>query len=183
MSFRGVDKDFGSLIRGLQDQINEIKRNTGKAKQNTLRLGNWVLSAEEDTRIAMTNLITKKTTYVGEQSIPFVGSKEWSYSGVVSPKVPFLAPAWGCPYPVTINRVIYHLQAASSSDYLLNNFIGTTNVQQFTLLAGRTFFEQRVEWDVIEGTKFFPGMEASSGGSGQELTVEYWYNGLYPGGL
>lgn len=65
MSYRGVNQSALDLIRDLKDEIEVLKRQVGSVKQNTIRLGDWVLEAVDDSRVRMTNLVTGEISYIG----------------------------------------------------------------------------------------------------------------------
>jgi hypothetical protein len=65
MTFRVTSSNVLEVVRGLVDEIDVLKRQTGTVKQNTIRLGNWVLEAEADELVRMTNLVTGVVSYVG----------------------------------------------------------------------------------------------------------------------
>lgn len=65
MSYREVDPNIVSLIKSLQADIEFLKNQIGKTRQNSIRLGNWVLEAESDEKVKMTNVKTGVVTYVG----------------------------------------------------------------------------------------------------------------------
>lgn len=69
MSFREVDPDLVKIILELQKDISELQAGLGKTRQNTVRLGDYVLEAESDEHVKMTNVRTGDVSYVGWQTI------------------------------------------------------------------------------------------------------------------
>lgn len=65
MSFRQTDPNIIAIIRSLEADIRALKAQLGSTRQNSIRLGNWVLEAESDEKVRMTNVKTGKVTYVG----------------------------------------------------------------------------------------------------------------------
>lgn len=65
MSFRDVDPGLVALIRKLQDEIADLRASVGAVRQNSIRLGDWVLEAIDDEKVRMTNLVTGVETFVG----------------------------------------------------------------------------------------------------------------------
>jgi hypothetical protein len=68
MSFRSVDGNIADVIKSLQSQINELRNGVGATRQNTIRLGDWVIEAITDHRLKMTNTVTKEISYAGGPS-------------------------------------------------------------------------------------------------------------------
>lgn len=65
MSYRGANLTAVDILRNYKDELDRLKLDQGTTKQNTIRLGNWVLEAEADELVKMTNLITGVVSYVG----------------------------------------------------------------------------------------------------------------------
>jgi hypothetical protein len=65
MTYRGTTNTSLDVIRDLIDEVNELKRQIGSVKQNTIRLGDWVLEAVDDSLVKMTNLVTGEESFIG----------------------------------------------------------------------------------------------------------------------
>lgn len=65
MTFRVTPTNVLDVVRELVDQIDVLKRQTGTVKQNTIRLGDWVLEAVDDSLVRMTNLVSGEESYIG----------------------------------------------------------------------------------------------------------------------
>lgn len=68
MSFRGPDQNIFDIIRTLQERVDLLERGTGSVRQNTIRMGNWVLEPIDDALVKMTNLVTGIESYIGAPS-------------------------------------------------------------------------------------------------------------------
>lgn len=81
MTFRITPQNSLDVIRNLVDEVERLKRQIGTVNQNTIRLGNWVLEAEADELVKMTNLVTGAVSYVGAnaESTTVVESGEGAY--------------------------------------------------------------------------------------------------------
>lgn len=181
MSYRGEPRDLIQLVQNMNDRLTALERDRAATKQNNVRLGDWVLETEEDKRVRMTNLRTKEVTYIGDQYIPFVNSKEWSYAGVVAPDADILAPKLVTPIDLTLTHVIVSLQTASTSDYTIGTVIEGSTVSTHTLAAGNTKVTWKVSIDVPQDAALYPRITANAAGDGTELSVVYWYTGVYQG--
>lgn len=181
MSFRGVDQNLAGLIRSMTDRLTRLEKQVGQIRQNTIRMGQWVIEADGDKRLKMTNLETGEVTYVGDQYIPFVASKEWSFAGTVAPSSDVIAPAWCTPHEITLTHVIVQLQTPSAVDYTVRTYVNDVNVLNTTLPAGLKKKLVTLELDVPGEDNVYPYLEAASGGTGTELSVTYWYTGIYTG--
>lgn len=71
MSYRGGNPDLLALIQKMRAEVEELKKE--QVRQNTLRLGNFVLEAEGPAKVKMTNLETGKVSYVGRVRYEFHG--------------------------------------------------------------------------------------------------------------
>ena len=183
MSFRGGPQDVFQLIRSIEDRLALLERNGPRTKQNTVRLGNWVIEADGDKKLKMTNLDTGIVTYVGSQSIPFVNSKEWSYAGTVAPSVDVHAPKLACPYNLTLTNVTIQLQTASSTDYTVTTYVDGGPVDIHTLLAGQITALKPISIDIYPGQTLYPVLSSNPSATGTELSITYWYTGIYTGDL
>jgi hypothetical protein len=68
MSYRRPDQNAIDLIRSLTERVEQIERGTGTVRQNTIRMGQWVLEAVDDALVKMTNLTTGVESYIGAPS-------------------------------------------------------------------------------------------------------------------
>jgi hypothetical protein len=65
VSYRASKQDIVSILKGMIQEVRGLKEATGSVRQNTLRLGDFVLEAEDDTKVKMTNLGSGVQSYVG----------------------------------------------------------------------------------------------------------------------
>lgn len=65
MSYRQTDENLVEILRRMRSEVDELLIATGSVRQNTIRLGDFVLEAEDDTKVKMYNLETGKKSYVG----------------------------------------------------------------------------------------------------------------------
>jgi prefoldin subunit 5 len=65
MSYRSIDPDIAEIIKQLRTEIESLRAQIGAIRQNSIRLGNWVLEAVEDEKVKMTNVKTGAETFVG----------------------------------------------------------------------------------------------------------------------
>lgn len=65
MTIRNVDQNLVQMIRDLQEEVRLLKSNVGSTRLNSIRLGNWVLEAVDDSLVKMTNITTGEESYIG----------------------------------------------------------------------------------------------------------------------
>lgn len=189
MTFRATKDGMDGFFRGILDRLDRLERTIGQSRLNTIHLGKWVIEPEGDKRLKMTNLETKEVTYVGDQYIPYRASKEWSWAGTVAPSVDTIAPALAVPDDITLTHITVQLWTASSTDYTIETWTDKREMMEFsdpvgihtiTLPAGQRKVTAAVDIDIPADYSFYPKVLASSG-TGTELSVTYWYTGIYNG--
>lgn len=105
MSFREVNQNALDVVRQMKDEIEQIKREMGATRQNTIRLGNWVLESVDDSLVKMTNLTTGVESYIGGvggdggDGGGFVEIPAFSFGGVVRKAFNqnIFTGQWPCP--------------------------------------------------------------------------------------
>lgn len=65
MTIRNIDQNLVQMIRDLQEEVRLLKSNVGSTRLNSIRLGNWVLEAIDDSLVKMTNIETGEESYIG----------------------------------------------------------------------------------------------------------------------
>lgn len=65
MSFRQTNENIVDMLRQMRGDVDELISQHGRVRQNAVRLGNFVLEAEADTKVKMRNLETGVQSYVG----------------------------------------------------------------------------------------------------------------------
>lgn len=177
MSFRGDDQNLIHQFRALKLEVEKLKKNQGAQRQNTVRLGNWVIEAEADRKLMMRNVDTGETSYVG--AFPFVGSKEWSYAGTVNPADDVYAPPLSCPHDIQVTHAIFQFQTSSSNTYSLSTFVNDTLQNTVLIPSGVRKYAVEMNLAITEGANFYPVLAANGSGTGTEFSVTYWYVGIY----
>lgn len=183
MSFRGGDQNAVELIRSLSERVTQLERQTGARRQNTMHLNDWVIEAEADTRVKMTNLKTKAETYIGDQPIPFFSGMAWSYAGTVANDATVNAPKMYFPIDIKLNYVTVSLQTPSLSTIEVVTHVRDAAKVQYDLPFGEVFVSYALDIDVPAGMSLYPQLLAEPTGTGTDLSVVYWYSGVYHGVL
>lgn len=105
MSYRNIDLNVAQLLRTMQAEIDALKAGSGVAKQNTIRLSDWIVETVGDSTLRITNVKTKNVTQIGGPSeLPV-----FSFYGHVEVSV---SPSYKVPYNCTITEVAVTLGVA-----------------------------------------------------------------------
>ena len=180
MSFRGTDPNLQAYLRGLEDRLRRVERGTGQVRQNTIRLGNWVLEAEGDSYVKMTNLVTGAESRVGDPTeVVFPDSAvPWSYAGVVNPDADVLPATWSHVNAIRLKRLTVEFQTPGTVPYTVNTRVGGVSRGTHTINAGESQRTWPLDINVGAGVKFWPLLSANASGDAEDMSITYWFEEL-----
>jgi hypothetical protein len=175
MTFRGTTTTSLDVIRDLIDDVDALKRQVGSIKQNTIRLGDWVVEMESDTVIKTTNLSTGAVSYIGLPGDPSdnVFDQKWSYSGIVKPTANTSGQKWPCPFDCQISSLWLTLQTASSTAYSIRTYVNNVLQTTSVLPAGSLQQEFSMHVRLRPGDILYPMILTAASGTGTQLGIVY----------
>lgn len=130
MTFRITPSNVLDVVRGLVDELDTLKRQTGTVKQNTIRLGDWVLEAVDDSLVKMTNLVTGEESYIGGVSDGGTTTTDGPSTIMVIPDFPpfvisgvlknnfgttIKTNAYVVPYDMTVGKIVTTVAITSAT--------------------------------------------------------------------
>lgn len=180
MSVRHVDQNILDLIRSLQEEVKSIRATLGATRVNSIRLGNWVLEAEADELVRMTNLATGAVSYVGANQLESAAGMDevlWSYSGTVAPTSDIAGQLWLAPFKIQIKTLTLTLTSVSTVSLDVVTKINGATLTTSTLPENTASIvinlptTTLVKGDSLQPTLLSP----EAGADGEQLGMAYRY--------
>lgn len=168
MSFRDVNQTGLDVVRQMKDDIDQNERDTGSVRQNTIRLGQWVIGANGAV-ITFTNTVTGKQHFFG-------GREEWSYSDVViideNTDGAWVHP----PYDIKLHTLTLTLQKSSSDLIAVQTMVNGAAVGAPGIIhPGQEVGTIALDINVGVNDKYWPQIRPTEG-DGEMLGIVYDYS-------